>query len=78
MFEDYFWFLLLVGPASQRQSFATDPLNTLLDSSLIDKPPPDAFKHPKNIVLAANAHKHLEQVIILQEVKPLKFDPFVF
>lgn len=75
--KDYFWFLMLVGPAAQDEVLASNAFNSVLDSFLVCEPALDAIKHAEDGVFCSDAHEHFEQLVVLQEVEPLELDPFL-
>ena len=53
---------------------ASDPLNPVLHSFLIRQPSLDPIAHVEDSILRPDAHQHLQQLIVLQEVEPLELD----
>lgn len=56
---------------------ASDPLNPVLHSFLIRQPSLDPIEHAEDSILRPDAHQHLQQLIVLQEVEPLELDPLL-
>lgn len=57
---------------------SSDTLDPVLNSFLVSEPALDAIKHAENGVLRANAHQYLQQLVILQKVKPLELHSLFF
>lgn len=52
-------------------------LDSFLYALCSQEPPFDSLKHSKNGVFCPNAHQHLEQLVVLEEVETLELDSFL-
>ena len=76
--EHWLRFVVLVHPSLESELFTSHTHNTDLNLLLVFKPASNTLKHPENVVFILVTDQKLKHFIVLQEVKSLELDSFLF